>query len=503
MLDEVSQREAGGTIDVHLKTYPMEFREPFQAYLSCRDLFGPESAFLLESLSGPRQDARSATVGFRPLLTVEIQNCRVSLSGETKIVDIVSRAIEQSGSVHIGSGDITIEENADLWKILRVIQNLFTVDGKTSADSYSFGFFGYFGYDTVRFIETLPRKIEARDGAPDICLSVFEGVIKFDLANRTAELIKADSTLWAPTPLDDITRHLAGETLSEIRDDIPEVPAPLSISDSITQQRYAEIVQQALYHIGIGDIYQVQLGHELTIRSAADPLAVYRRLRARNPAPYMYLAQLGSATLIGASPEVFLRAEAGTITMRPLAGTIRRGRDDEEDAAAAAKLRADEKEIAEHVMLVDLCRNDIGRICIPRTLAVTELLAIEKYSHVFHLVSNVIGKVSEEIDIYDAIAATFPAGTMTGAPKVRAMEIIEELETSRRGVYAGAVGLIDFSGYANLALCIRTAIHDGRDYVIRASAGIVADSHPDQEWRETRSKLGATYWAITGTELTP
>ena len=189
------------------------------------------------------------------------------------------------------------------------------------------------------------------------------------------------------------------------------------------------------------------------------------------------------------------------MAMRPLAGTIRRGKTEAETIKAAATLRANAKEVAEHVMLVDLCRNDFGRVCIPGSLEVTDLLATELYSHVIHLVSHVIAELDDNQDIYDLIAASFPAGTMTGTPKIRAMEIIEALETTRRGIYAGAIGLIDFNGDANLALCIRTAFHQEGRYFIRASAGIVADSEPEAEWDETLAKLGATYWAITGEEI--
>lgn len=187
--------------------------------------------------------------------------------------------------------------------------------------------------------------------------------------------------------------------------------------------------------------------------------------------------------------------------MRPIAGTAQRTADQLQNEASISRLKRDEKEIAEHIMLVDLCRNDLGRVCIPRTLEVDELLVVERYSHVYHLVSNVIAKREDDFDIYDVIRATFPAGTMTGAPKIRAMEIIEATETTRRGPYAGAIGMIAFNGDANLALCIRTAVHAGQEYRLRASAGIVADSIPEREWNETLHKMAALYWAITDREI--
>ena len=217
----------------------------------------------------------------------------------------------------------------------------------------------------------------------------------------------------------------------------------------------------------------------------------------------MYLARFGAVTVIGASPEVFVRIEGDVVTMRPLAGTVPRSFDPAIDRGRAAALLADPKEVAEHIMLVDLCRNDIGRICRPGSLDVDVLMAPEAYSHVIHMVSNVTGTKDVAHDPYDVIAATFPAGTMTGAPKIRAMEIIEALETARRGLYAGAVGMIDFNGFTNLALCIRSTLHAEGAYRIRASAGVVADSVPEKEWRETLAKMGASYWAITGSEIAP
>lgn len=367
--------------------------------------------------------------------------------------------------------------------------------------SFEFGFFGYLGYDTVRFIETLPHLIPARTDTPDTCLTIYQGVINFNLRDRTAELCIANSEFWPDVSVADIVNSL-DLSKNEITNDLPVGFMELvNASSSIEQLEYCGLVDRALEYIKRGDIYQVQLGQEISIRADIDPETVYRRLRHRNPAPYMYLANMKGLTLIGASPEVFVRIIGDEIVMRPIAGTVRAGSDEEEARKLAKSLQEDEKERAEHVMLVDLCRNDLGRICAPRSLLVDELIVTERYSHVIHLVSNVRAKLRGDCDVYDVITACFPAGTMTGAPKVRAMEIIEEFENSRRGIYAGAVGLIDFGGFTDLALCIRTAVHTGEDYIIRASAGIVADSVPIKEWNETIAKLGATYWAITGKEL--
>ncbi len=485
--------------------------EPLAAYLALRDAFGADNVYLLESLSGPAKDSQSAMVGFNPLLTIEIRRGagRVAIEGHASLREhVVAGAVTVGTLTAWDGGGYAIDERDGLWRFLRAVQDGFAVDHPNPGGAYAFGFFGYFGYDVAHFVEELPNRIADTSGVPDVCLVLFQGVVRFDVAHGDARIVCANADLWPSLPPERIAALLeaagpAAPPSSPSGSDVPPVPAPRAVRDTIERERYLENVRRALHHISIGDIYQVQLGHDLVVETDAAPFDVYRRLRARNPSPYMYLARLGETAVVGASPELFLRIERGLVTMRPLAGTIRRGRDEAEDAAAQAKLRSDEKEVAEHVMLVDLCRNDIGRVCEPKTLDVDELLVTERYSHVFHLVSNVTGRAAAGADAYDAIAATFPAGTMTGAPKIRAMEIIEDLETTRRGIYSGAIGVIDFSGYVNLALCIRTAVRHGGRYFIRASAGAVADSIPEQEWKETMAKMGATYWAVAGEELTP
>jgi anthranilate synthase component 1 len=497
-------RDEGATladaIDVGIESIEIPFADAYDVYLALRDTFGAQKVFLLESLAGPAKDSQSALVGVLPVLTIDIQRTAISLGGEAALAErLASDLLARRVAVRDGER-LSIAAGVQVWDVLRAVQAAFRLSRDGARSSYVFGYFGYFGYDTARFIEKLPYKIKDDGDRPEISLALFQAVVSFDLAKRSARLIRARSSFWPSAPGDAVARLLSSVPLTQGSDGVPPVPRPDHVAGTISRAHYLEIVKRALHHVGIGDIYQVQLGHELHIRSTADPLTVYRRLRARNPSPYMYLAQLGRQTLIGASPELFLRISDGVITMRPLAGTARRGQGEQEDAAAAARLRSDVKEVAEHIMLVDLCRNDIGRVCEPGTLDVDELLVIEKYSTVFHLVSNVLGRLAPRRDVYDVIAATFPAGTMTGAPKIRATEIIEDLETTRRGIYAGAIGVIDFSGYANLALCIRTAVHSEGQYVIRASAGTVADSDPEYEWRETIAKLNATYWAIAGEE---
>jgi anthranilate synthase component 1 len=270
----------------------------------------------------------------------------------------------------------------------------------------------------------------------------------------------------------------------------------------MTAEEYVERAKVALAHIHAGDIYQVQLGYQVTIPAERRDLDVYRRLRAINPSPYMAFIPLGESTVISGSPELHVRIDRDLLTMRPIAGTARKSNDAAKNAENVAWLQQDAKEIAEHIMLVDLCRNDLGRVAVPGTVAVDNLMSVEEYSHVYHLVSTVTARMDAAADVYDVVCATFPAGTMTGAPKIRAMEIIETMEKTRRGIYAGVFGVIGFGGFTNLALSIRTIVASPAGYAARASAGVVVDSSPESEWLETLAKMGSSVRAITNGDLT-
>lgn len=489
-------------IELRCDSRELEFLSPFHCLLQLRQAWGDSSVVLLESLSGPARDVRTSLIGFGPIFSISVTGTLIRLTGDAAVRKRVGERLLATEVIERDGDNYRLRAESDLWRALRATTGAFR-SSAGGGTSFRCGLIGYLGYDVVRSIERLPYRIAARDDQPTLVLTLYRGILTFDLvARRTSLVLNHAPGFWEPVSFADTTRLLE-HPASQASDGetVPEVPPPRSVRDSIRRTEYLQGVERALHYIRIGDIYQVQLGHELEVESSAQPFDVYRRLRVRNPSPYMYLMPFGDLTLIGASPESFLRIEAGQLSMRPIAGTARRGKTPEEDAELVRRLESDEKELAEHVMLVDLCRNDIGRVCEPGTLEANELLIVEQYSHVNHLVSNVTGKLRPEVDAFDAIAATFPAGTMTGAPKIRAMEIIEELETRRRGAYAGAVGLIDFSGFVNMALCIRSTVHrDGR-YLLRASAGIVADSIPDSEWRETLHKMGATYWAVTGEEL--
>ena len=486
-------------LPVTLERAAAPFRMPFDVFNRLSRTQGADHVFIVESLSGPKPDTRTAVIGFNKLLTVEVRRNRVSITGPGTAADRARGAAAET--LGLVNGDFVLAELSDVWDLLRRIQGCFAVEGPTNPSAFGFGFFGYFGYDTAHFVEDLPYVIPPANDAPDISLSIFQGVVRYDLVAERCEIVTARSPGWEPVSIEAIRALIEDCPPAVTSHGPPSVPAPRRVSDSTTQAAYLRDVASALDYIAIGDIYQVQIGHELTIETAATPNEVYARLRARNPAPYMYLARFGDVAVIGASPEVFVRIEDGLVTMRPLAGTVPRSGDPEIDSQRSDAMLADPKEVAEHIMLVDLCRNDIGRICEPGTLDVDVLMEPEAYSHVIHMVSNVTGIKRPRHDPYEVIAATFPAGTMTGTPKIRAMEIIEELETARRGIYAGAVGMIDFGGFTNLALCIRSTLYTDGAYRIRASAGVVADSVATKEWRETLAKMAGSYWAITGEEI--
>jgi anthranilate synthase component 1 len=278
-------------------------------------------------------------------------------------------------------------------------------------------------------------------------------------------------------------------------------PSAVEPQSQFSQPEYFDAVERAKSHILAGDIYQVQLARRFTMPIAADPFDVYRLLRALNPSPYMYFLRLpGAATILGTSPEILITVQGRDLRYRPIAGTRRRGRDEAADRRMEEELRSSEKERAEHVMLVDLGRNDLGRVCETGSVRVTELMTVERYSHVMHLVSNITGRLRAGCSPMDALRACFPAGTVTGAPKIRAMEIIAELERERRGVYAGAIGYLSFTGDLDTCIAIRTMVVKDGLATVQAAAGIVADSVPSEEFLETRNKASALLQALAGAE---
>jgi anthranilate synthase component 1 len=361
------------------------------------------------------------------------------------------------------------------------------------------GLAGYFGYEAVRQVEPRALGAEKPDalGTPDMLLLVSDELAVVDnVLGKLYLVVYADTTQpdamrAAHARLEHLRSRLAGN-LEENLFVSQERPKPVpALECTFTEQQFLDAVGRAKDYIYAGDCMQVQISQRTSRRFDPSPLALYRALRGVNPSPYMYYFDFGDHHVVGASPEILVRLAGDTVTLRPIAGTRPRGATPEEDAARAKELLADPKERAEHVMLIDLGRNDVGRVARAGSVKVTEQMVIERYSHVMHIVSNVEGRLKPGLDAIDVLRASFPAGTVTGAPKVRAMQIIDELEPVRRGVYSGAVGYLGFNGDMDVAIAIRTAVVKDRRLHVQAAAGIVADSDPRSEWLETQHKARA------------
>jgi len=378
------------------------------------------------------------------------------------------------------------------------------------------GAVGYAGYDTVRYVERLPNPPTDDRGLPDLAFSFYDRMVIFDHLRKTvlvvahADVRSGDlKTAYqsACQRVDDLCSQLSvpSDNLQLADIDLSGWPK-LPYRSNLTREQFEAAVSRAQEYICAGDIFQVVLSQRLALETEATPRDIYRALRVVNPSPFMFLLELPEVALIGSSPEIMVRVEDGKVTIRPLAGTRRRGATDDEDRALEQELLADEKERAEHVMLVDLARNDVGRIAEYGTVELSDVMKVERYSHVMHITSNVTGRLSVGKSALDALRSGLPAGTVSGAPKVRAMQIIDELEPHRRGPYGGAVGYLDFTGNMDTCIALRTLVMQGKTVYIQAGAGIVADSVPRSEYEETLNKARGMLKAIEVAEqqlLTP
>jgi len=367
------------------------------------------------------------------------------------------------------------------------------------------GLVGYFGYETIRYIEPKLAGVEAENKpdpikTPDILLMLSEEIVVFDTLNGILSLIVhagEGEYEQAQTRLDTLTRRLR-EPLTLYQ----PAKAPQTINEDdfvsgFTEEGFKAAVEKARDYIKAGDIMQVVLSQRLSVPYKAPPLDLYRSLRSLNPSPYMHFMNLDTFHIVGSSPEILVRLEDDEITVRPIAGTRKRGHDKEKDLAMEKELLNDPKELAEHLMLIDLGRNDAGRVSQIGSVKLTDKMTIERYSHVMHIVSNVIGKILPDMSAIDVLRATFPAGTVSGAPKIRAMEIIDELEPVKRGIYSGAIGYLAWNGNMDTAIAIRTAVIKDDTLHIQAGAGIVYDSIPELEWKETMNKARAIFKAVS------
>jgi anthranilate synthase component 1 len=461
-------------IPVTLETFA-DLDTPLSIYLK---LANAPNSFLLESVVGGERFGRYSFIGLpaRTLLRAREFSCEV-----------------------VSDGQVVESHDGNPLEFLAAYQARFKVHVPANFPRFCGGLAGYFGYETVRYVECKLAQFGKPDdvGMPDILLLQTEELAVVDnLSGKIYLIVYVDPAMPDAYSRGQARLHeLAARLRSPLA--VPE-SKPAAASAPIrdfAKDDYLAAVARAKQYIADGDMMQVQIGQRIKLPFGESPLTLYRALRSLNPSPYMYYYDFDDFQVVGASPEILVRQEASAagkkVTIRPLAGTRPRGASPEQDAQNARELLADPKEIAEHVMLIDLARNDIGRIAQTGSVKVTDQMVIERYSHVMHIVSNVEGLLLPEISNLDVLRATFPAGTLSGAPKVRAMEIIDELEPVKRGLYGGACGYLSFSGEMDLAIAIRTGIvKDGMLYV-QAAAGIVADSVPESEWQETENKARA------------
>jgi len=453
---------------------------PLSVYLKLAD--GPYS-YLFESVHGGEKWGRYSIIGLPCQTLLKVYGHRVIIEENGKIIE-----------------DLAAE---DPLGFIEKFQARYQVAEVENLPRFTGGLVGYFGYDTIRYIE--PKLAECPNpdhiNNPDIMLMVSDEVVVFDNLNGSMYVIvHAD-----PTQDDslELAQARIQELIAKMRGSAPRPaggkPRHIDEDDFVsgfTEDGYKQAVERVKDYVLDGDCMQVVISQRLSIPFEAPPLNLYRALRGLNPSPYMYFLHMGDFHVVGSSPEILARLEDDDVTVRPIAGTRRRGHSEEEDLALEQELLADPKELAEHLMLIDLGRNDAGRVSEIGSVQLTDKMIVERYSHVMHIVSNVTGKLKDGMSAIDVLRATFPAGTVSGAPKIRAMEIIDELEPVKRGVYSGAVGYLSWNGNMDTAIAIRTAVIKDDTLHIQAGAGIVADSIPRLEWKETMNKGRAVFKAV-------
>jgi anthranilate synthase component I len=466
------------------------------------------SACLFESVVGGEKVGRYSFLTAEPFLEIEAWGNRVVVRttsvGSASASPKGKTSSENTRTEEFQSDD-PIEELRKRVDALRAVR-------LPELPPFVSGAIGYAGYDVVRYTEKLPKAPTDDRHLPDLSFAFYDRMVVFDNITKTivavamarvdaGDLRSAYSD--ACRRVDELVSRLAAPTADLPPGDIsPLGDSTIAYRSNFTQANFQRAVEKCVEYIRAGDIFQVVISQRLELAIQSQPFEIYRTLRVVNPSPFMFYLRTPSVTLVGSSPEVMVRVVDGKVTVRPLAGTRRRGYTEEEDRQLAVELLADPKERAEHVMLVDLGRNDVGRVAYYGSVEVTDVMTIERYSHVMHITSNVTGKLAEGKDAFDALRACLPAGTVSGAPKVRAMQIIDELEPHRRGPYAGAVGYIDYSGNMDTCIALRTIVipQPGKTAYLQAGAGIVADSQPELEWKETLNKARGLLKAIEITE---
>jgi len=460
-----------------------DLETPVSAYLK---LTQHGARFLLESVEQDNKLGRYSFIGLNPQF-------RMSVDRQTLIITQEKMDAEGTAISH------AIPHSGNPLNMLRKILNCFQIDHADRLPTLLGGLVGFVGFDFVRFLE----KIRDLDEQPRLPLALFyfsDKTLVFDHLEKKIQIIYLDEH-----SLDSDSQQNSQLEINKVIEILqsPLVfhsPLPLPRNEgwqsNLTREQFCQLVESAKEHILSGEVYQLVLSQKSSCPSAGDPFLVYRALRTLNPSPYMFYLDFDFVRLIGSSPEVMVKLERNKATLRPIAGTRPRGQDHQEDQNLAAELLADEKENAEHIMLVDLARNDLGRCCQFGTVSVAELRSVEKFSHVMHLTSQVEGKLLPDKDQFDLFCACFPAGTVTGAPKIKALELINEYEKCSRGPYAGAVGYFSLSGDMDFCITIRTIVEHEKRFHLRAGAGIVHDSVPEREYQETLSKMAALKQAI-------
>jgi anthranilate synthase component 1 len=473
--EEVFLAQAGpGSVIPVWQEFHADLETPVSAYLKIAARF-PDDHFLLESVEGGEKWARFSFIGFDPYIRFRVDRKTVTIT--------------RGGKTEVRTG--TNDPMKELEGILSGIRYV-RAEG---LPRLSGGAVGFIGYDYVRNIERIPDT-HPDEGTPDALFLFPSRLVIFDNVKHTIRIVVHGQAGGARPDSEEYLRCV--RAIEEVKSvlqgplrwtDIPEEGAgEAPPAFEVPRETFLAAVRKAKEYIRDGEIIQAVLSNRSRVRTKRSPSEVYRVLRSQNPSPYMFLLKFGSLALVGSSPEILVRLEGDLVQLRPIAGTRPRGATTEEDGRMEAELLSDPKELAEHVMLVDLGRNDVGRVSKWGTVRVDEQMVVERYSHVMHIVSNVIGKLRAEMTAFDVLRAAFPAGTVTGAPKVRAMEIIEELEPFRRGIYAGSVGYFDLQGSMDFCITIRTIVMRGDEAMIQAGAGIVADSDPEKEWEEIHSK---------------
>jgi anthranilate synthase component 1 len=451
-------------------------------------LGGEPYSFLLESVVGGEKWAAYSFIGAAPMCVLTWQRG-------------VARVEWMDGS-----GRVDEQATADPAAALGALMDSFRPDPTEGLPRFFGGAVGYFGYDVVRAFERLPERATEDLELPACRFVITDTLVIFDNLRQTLKVVRNVRVREGEPP--DAAYDAACARIDALVERLRAPAPPLAPIEPLRRQLgarrsnfpeadYLAAVERAKEYILAGDAFQIVLSQRFEIdRAGVDPLSIYRALRVINPSPYMFHLVYPDAYVTGASPEVMVRLEGDVVELRPIAGTRPRGRTEEEDVRLGFELLADSKERAEHVMLIDLGRNDVGRVAQTGTVAVTEMMSVERYSHVMHIVSNVRGQLAKGLSAMDVLRATFPAGTLTGAPKIRAMEIIEELEPTRRGIYGGAVGYVSFTGNMDLAIAIRTLVTKGERVYVQAGGGIVAQSIPDTENRECQNKASAALQAL-------